>query len=451
MKVVVVGFTHAGIAAVEQVLTTYPEAEITVYERQAKISYLSCATYLHIEGTIPELSDAMYADPADFEKQGVTMALQHDVINIDSNVHTLLVQDLITKQMATTHYDKLIMTTGSITAIPAITGIENPKVLLCKTYDQAHDLCQHTVQQRRIAIIGGSYVGVELAEAYINSGHQVLLLQQTAHLLNKYVEPLIADQVADVLVEKGVQVVTNAQVTAFADTADDQLLVTTKQGDFVVDMAAMSAGMVPQTDLLEGQIAMAANGAILTDDYMQTSDPDILAAGDAAASHFNPTKSNVYAPLASQAVRQGALAGMNVGERRLRSIGTQISTGMMVFGHTVVGTGLTLASAQAAQRHVAHVVYTGAYRPEFMLDAVPVTVELIYDRNNRQVLGAQLMSEHDVSQAANTVSAFMQNGGTIDQLAFLDMLFSPNFNQPFNYLNLAAQLAVKQENGYLRT
>ena len=303
MKVVVVGFTHAGIAAVEQVLSAYPQAEITVYERQAKISYLSCATYLHIEGTIPELSDAMYADPADFEKQGVTMALQHDVINIDSSAHTLLVQDLITKQMTTTRYDKLIMATGSITAIPAITGIENPKVLLCKTYDQAHDLCQHTAKQRRIAIIGGSYVGVELAEAYINSGHQVLLLQQTFHLLNKYVEPLIADQVAAVLVKKGVQVVTNAQVTAFADTADDRLLVTTKQGDFVVDMAAMSAGMVPQTDLLEGQIAMAENGAILTDDYMQTSDPDILAAGDAAASHFNPTKSDVYAPLASQAVR----------------------------------------------------------------------------------------------------------------------------------------------------
>jgi len=97
------------------------------------------------------------------------------------------------------------------------------------------------------------------------------------------------------------------------------------------------------------------------------------------------------------------------------------------------------------------VVYEGPYRPTFMPDDFKVTVILVYDKNSRKILGAQLMSQHDVSQSANTVSGLIQNGGTIDQLAFLDMLFSPNFNNPFDYLNLAAQKAVKQENGYLRS
>ena len=168
-------------------------------------------------------------------------------------------------------------------------------------------------------------------------------------------------------------------------------------------------------------------------------------------SHYNPIKTVTYAPLVSHAIRQGALAGINVFERRLRTIGTQVTTGMLVFNHTVACTGLTLSRTREAKINAASVTYTGPYRPDFMPDAYPITVILIYDRNTRKVLGTQLMCEHDVSQAANTVSGVMQNGGTIDQLAMLDMLFSPNFNEPFNYLNLAAQKAVDQENGYLRT
>jgi len=195
MKVVIVGCTHAGIAAIQQVLNYYPEAEFTVYERHDNISYLSCATYLHIEGTVNNLSDAFYAEPAKFVEQGVDMKLNHDVIRIDGRARTILVQDLMTKEMAEQSFDKLIMATGSITAIPSITGIENPNVMLCKTYDQAHDLCAVNDDRNRIAIIGGGYVGVELVEGYVNSGHEVILIQRHDHLLNNYVEPRLSADV----------------------------------------------------------------------------------------------------------------------------------------------------------------------------------------------------------------------------------------------------------------
>lgn len=451
MKVVVIGCTHAGIAAIKQILKYYPETEITVYERQSSISYLSCATYLRIEGTVQTLSDALYAEPEDFVKQGVDMEMNHDVIRVDKHGHSLLIQDLTTKKMEKATYDKLIVATGSTTAIPTISGIENPKVLLCKTYEQAHDLCEHTINKNKIAVIGGGYVGVELAEGYAKSGHEVWLIQQAAYLLNKYVEPSIAQAVEKELTDHGVHVVTCTQVQAFSDADDGGLMVTTDTNNYHVDMAAISAGIIPQTDLLQEQVDTAKNGAIITDEYMQTSDPDILAAGDAAIVHFNPTSSNTYSPLASHAVRQGMLAGINVFERRLRSIGTQSTTGMQVFGQTVASTGLTVEDAKTALLNVASVMYEGPYRPDFMPDAYPVKVVLIYDKNNRKILGAQLMSKHDVSQSANTISALIQNNGTIDQLAFLDMLFSPNFNNPFDYLNLAGQKAVDQENGYLRT
>lgn len=451
MKVVVIGCTHAGIAAVKQILTYYPDAEITVFERQNQISYLACATYLHIEGTVEALTDARYAEPADFIKQGVQLRTNHDVIRINAATHCLLVQNLLTKKISRTGYDKLIIATGSVTAIPAISGVENPKVLLCKTYDEAHDLCAYAADQQSVAIVGGGYVGVELAAGYATAGYQVMLIQKPAYLLNSYVEPEISAKIAQILTDKGVKVLTNTVVTSFQDAPDNQLLITTYDDSYHVDMAAISAGMIPQTDLLAGQVKMAKNGAILVDDYQQTSDPDIFAAGDAAMSHDNPKTTTTYAPLVANAVRQGTVAGINVGDRRLRSLGTQVTTGMQIFSYTMASTGLTLAAAKAANRNVGHVEYTGTYRPAFMPNAHPVTVELLYDRNNRQILGAQLLCEHDVSQAANTISALIQNGGTIDQLALLDMLFSPNFNQPFNYLNLAGQMAVEQEHGYLRS
>jgi len=145
------------------------------------------------------------------------------------------------------------------------------------------------------------------------------------------------------------------------------------------------------------------------------------------------------------------LAGINVFDRKVRSIGTQATMGLQIFDQTVAVTGMTLKDAKAKLFNVGSVIYEGPYRPTFMPDDFKVTVILIYDKNNRKILGAQLISQHDVSQSANTVSGLMQNGGTIDQLAFLDMLFSPNFNNPFDYLNLAAQKAVNQENGYLRS
>jgi len=451
MKVVVVGCTHAGIAAVKQVLKNYPEANITVYERQKNISYLSCATYLHIEGTVRSLADTFYAEPDDFTKQGVQMKIQYDVIAINAQTHTLVAQDLLTKEKVTDTYDKLILATGSITAIPAITGIENPKVLLCKTYDQAHDLCEAADDRHRVAIIGGGYIGVELAEGYARTGHEVTLVQKPAQLLNGYLEPELAQKVTTLLTQNGVRVLTGTQVTRFDNTPAGNLLISTTGEPFEVDMAAVSAGMLPQTDLLAGQVSMTPKGAIITDDYMQTSDPDILAAGDNAVVHYNPTQSLSYSPLVSHAIRQGALAGINTFERRVRTIGTQASTGMLVFNHTIACVGMTMRAAEAAHLNAANVHYEGSYRPDFMPEAYQVTIELIYDRNNRQILGAELISEHDVSQAANTISTLMQNHATIDQLALVDMLFSPNFSQPFNYLNLAGQMAVEQEHGYLRS
>ncbi|GEO63536.1 NADH oxidase [Companilactobacillus nantensis] len=434
----------------KQILKYYPDADITVYERHAEISYLSCGTYLHLGGEVKNLDDVFYANPDEFTKQGVKMRMIHDVISINAKEHSILAQNLKTKELVHDSYDKLIMATGSITAIPAISGIENPKVMLCKTCDQAHELYAAAKTYHTVAIVGAGYAGVELAEGYIKSGHEVVLIERGPHVLKEYMDPEMSKKVEIMLVEHGVKVLTNTTVTQFSDLKNEKVNVKTTSCDCSVDMVAIAPGVIPQSDLLKGQVDLSKNGAIVTDPYMGTSDPDIFAAGDATEVRYNPTLGQAYIPLASHAVRQGTLAGINVLDKRLKSIGTQATTGMLLFGKTIACTGLTHEKAKAANFNTGIAYYHGNYRPDFMPTTAEITIELVYDRNTRKVLGAQMMSDHEVSQSANTISVVIQNGNTIDELAFLDMLFSPNFDEPFNYLNLVAQAAVDQEHGYWR-
>lgn len=448
MKVAIIGCTHAGISAMNECLKYYPDAEITVYERHADISYLSCATYLHIGGAVKDLGDVFYANPEEFTNKGVHMRMQHDVIKIDGQAHTILAQNLKTREFLHDKYDKLIMATGSRTNIPVIPGIENPKVMLCKTCNQAHQLHEASKDSHRIAVLGGGYAGVELAEGFIKSEHEVILFQKNKQLLDEYVDATISDRVKKLLEENHVTVLTNANVTRFSNTDNNQIQVSTKNNDYVVDMVAVSPGVLPQSDLLKGQVNIAKNGAIITNAYMETSDPDIFAAGDVTEIQYNPTLSSKYIPLASHAIRQGTLAGMNLFKRRRKSMGSQATSGMFLFGQTIASTGLTLAAAKEANYDAQDVFFEANYRPDFMPTNTKINIDLVYDRKSRRVLGAQFMSSHEVAQSANTISVIIQNGNTIDDLAYVDMLFSPNFDEPFNYLNLVAQKAIDKEFAY---
>lgn len=445
MKLAIIGCTHAGISAIKQVLKYYPEVEITVYERHDSISYLSCATYLHIGGSVTNLDNTLYADPQEFIALGVDMKMQHDVIEIDAKNHSILAQNLQTKELIHDHYDKLIMASGSRTTLPIITGIENPKVMLCKTLNQAIKLERAAKNHRHIAILGGGYAGVELAEGFAKSGHEVLLLQRNKYLLDEYMDPTMADKVKMLLKDNHIKVVTGADVERFDNTEDGRVKISTANESYVTEMVAICPGVLPQSDLLKGQVKLAKNGAILTNEYMESSDSDIMAAGDVTNIHFNLTDSPMYVPLASHAIRQGNLAGMNLLKHRLKSFGSQATTGMQIFEQIIACTGLTLQKAKDAGFAAQHVFFHSNYRLAFMPTNSEISIELIYDRKTRKVLGAQLMSSHEISQSANTISVIIQNGNTIDELAYVDMLFQPNFDEPFNYLNLAAQKAVDKE------
>jgi len=446
MKVIVVGCTHAGTAAVEQILQDHPETEITVYERDDNISFLSCGIALYLGRKVKHLEDMFYASPKDLEELGATIKMKHDVLKIDTKNKTIMCEDLKTQKIFNDTYDKLIMTTGSAVAVPPIMGISDSRILMCKSYDQARAIQETAKNHKHIAIVGGGYIGVELAESYANTDHEVTLIQSRDHVLNHYIDKEMSDVIVDKLQEHGVHVMLNERVTGFDDDDDnDKVVIETNENDYKADLVIVCTGFVANTELLRGQVDMDRHGALIINDYTQTSDPDIYAAGDACTVRFNPTGEHSYMPLATNAIRQGALAGVNIFGDIKKYMGTQATSAMELFGYTLATTGLTLEHALKHKMNADVVVYHDNYRPAYMPSTEMLTIRLVYDKDSHLILGAQLFSKHEVAQSANTISVCIQNKNTIDDLAFMDMLFQPNFDNPFNYLNLVAQMAVAKE------
>ncbi len=337
----------------------------------------------------------------------------------------------------------MVVTSGSWPVIPPIKGVDNPNVYLCKNWNHAQKLFETAPSKKRITIIGGGYIGAELAEAYSTTGHEVTLLDGADRVMSKYFDEQFTSVVERDFADHGVTLGLDQQVKEIS--GNGPVTIKTTKGTYETDLIVMSVGFRPNTDLFKGELEMTENGALITNDYMQTSNPDIFAAGDSAAVHYNPTHSLSYVPLATNAVRQGILVGKNIVKPTVKYMGTQSSSGLKLYDKTIVSTGMTMAAATQRGMNAHEVIVKDNYRPEFMPSTEPVLMSLVYDPVSRRILGGSLLSTHDVSQSANTLSVCIQNKNTIDDLAMVDMLFQPQFDRPFNYLNILAQAAQAKE------
>lgn len=455
MRILVIGCTHAGTNAVQQILLAHPDTEVTVIERHDDISFLSCGISLYLEGTVKRLEDMFYSSPAELRRMGATVLTRHEVQHVDVQNHSAHIVDLDADEELDFKYDKLIITTGSTIKRPTLVGANNPKVMPCKSYVHAQRLAQATQDGKAhdIAVIGAGYVGTELAESFVRTGHHVTLIESNPQILQNYLDVDNSTKAATLMRDHDIDVRLNDTVKGFSDGDADKLIVQTQTDTISVDLAVLAIGFTPVTTLLQGQVELDKHGAIMVNDYQQSSDPDVYAAGDCAITRSNPTGKTAYVPLASAAVRQGRLAGINVFGNTVPNHGTQGTSAMRLFGTCFATTGLTLQNAfHQGLTDCRSITWRGTWRPGYMPSTDRLTITLVYDRPSRRILGAQLISKHEVAQSANALSIAIQNNNTIDDLANIDMLFQPNYDDPFNYLNLAAQQAVLQEahDGYRR-
>ena len=443
MKVVVIGCTHAGTAAILNLKKINPDTEITVFERNDNISFLSCGIALYVGGVVKDPQGLFYCSPEKLKELNVDTRMKHDVKNVDIQGKKIRVVNLETGIEFNETFDKLIITSGSWPIIPPIEGIDLDNILLCKNFNHSNEIIERAKHSKKVVVVGAGYIGVELVEAFRDNGKEVVLVDAEERILNKYFDKEYTEVAEEAFRHRGIVTATGEKVVRFEGKNGTVTKVVTDKNEYEADMVIMCVGFVPNTSLFKGQLDMLPNGAIKVDEYMRTSDRDVMAAGDCCSVYSNPLRTYRYIPLATNAVRMGTLAALNLFENKYRHPGTQGTSGIKIYENNMAATGITEETARIEGIDVDSILVTENYRPEFMPTYEKVKFKVVFERGSRKILGAQITSKADLTQSINTLSVCIQNGMTVDELAFVDFFFQPHYNKPWNFINLAGLNVLK--------
>ncbi|WP_061312673.1 FAD-dependent oxidoreductase [Clostridium botulinum] len=445
MKIVVIGCTHAGTAAIVNLKERYPESEIIVYERNDNISFLSCGIALSVGGVVTETEKLFYNSPENLASLGIKTNMKHDVLNIDFDNKKIKVENLDTQEVLEDNYDKLVLTLGSWPIVPKFEGGGLENIILCKNYNHAKVIETKCKDAKNVVIIGAGYIGVELAEAFQMKNKNVTLIDAEKRVMAKYLDEEFTDIAEVEFKNHNVNLVLGEKVKCFKGENDKVTHVVTDSGTYEGDLVILCIGFAPSTSLIKGKLETLPNGAIIIDEYMRTSKDDVFAAGDCCVVKYNPTGDTRYIPLATNAVRMGTLVAMNIEKPTLKYMGTQGTSGIKIYEKCIASTGLTEEVAKnTTSFKVESVVVKDNYRPEFMPTFEEASLKLVFDKETRKVLGGQIISNLDLTQFMNTLSVVIQNNMTVEELAMTDFFFQPHFNKPWSLLNIAALEAIKK-------
>lgn len=440
MKVIVIGSNHAGTAATNTILGNYPDAEVVVYDKNSNISFLGCGMALWIGKQI-EGSDGLFYSSADkLTEAGATVHMEAEVTDVDPQAKTIRVR-MKDGQEITDNYDKLIVATGSQPIIPRIPGIDLENVQRVKLFQDAQAVIDKINSQpfERVAVVGAGYIGVELAEAFRRLDKEVDLIDLAPTALSTYYDEPFSDEMVKNLEDNGIHCHFGEKVEEILGENGKVTGIRTDKGEYPTDMAVMCIGFVPNASLLKDKVETFKNGAYVVDLHQQTSDPNIFAIGDCATLWFNAIDEKAYIALATNAVRSGIVAAHNACGTALESIGVQGSNGICIFDLKMVSTGLSLQRAKEMGIDAEVTDFEDTQKPAFIETENPaVKLRIVYRKDNRQVIGAQMSSTWDMSMGIHFFSLAIQEKVTIDRLALTDIFFLPHFNQPYNYITMAA-------------
>lgn len=439
MKTVIIGANHAGIAAANTLLDNYPDQEVVMIDGNTNLSYLGCGSALWIGRQIDSYEHLFYTHAEDFAKKGATIYMNTKATNVDYEEKVISCENLALGTTFRVTYDKLVLATGSVPLSPNIPGRELAGIHFLKLFQdgQAVDAELARAEVQTVAVIGAGYIGVEIAEAAKRRGKKVLLFDAAPTTLASYYDDTFTDMMDQNLTAHGVELHLGELATAYVGTKKVEQIVTTKRR-YDVDLVINAIGFLPNNALGRGCLETLKNGAYLVNKHQQTSEPDVFAVGDCASIYSNALRQNTYIALATNAVRTGIVAGHNIGGTALSGNGVQGSNGISIFGLNMVSTGLSQKAAEKNGMDVLVTDYEDLKRPGFMKENGPVTIRIVYEKTSRRIVGAQLASREDISMGIHLFSLAIEEAVTIDKLKLLDLFFLPHFNQPYNYITMAA-------------
>lgn len=438
MKVVIVGGVAGGASAAARLRRLDESAEIIMFERGEYISFANCGLPYYIGGEITKKSALTLQTPQSFNARfNVDVRVNSEVTSIDSKAKTVTVRSKDRGEY-TESYDKLILSPGAAPIRPPMEGADNARVFTLRNIPDTIKIREYVEEEfpASAVVVGGGYIGVEMAENLKNAGVAVTIVELADHVI----APLDYDMACDVhryLKEKGVGLILKNGVQAIKEEGG-KLKLTLSDGEIETDMVIMAVGVRPDTALAkDAGLELNKRGAIVVNEHMLTSDPDIYAVGDAVEVTDFVTGEKAYIPLAGPANKQGRIAADNICGIPTTYKNTLGSAVLKIFDMTVATTGVNERAAKAAGLDYDKVYTYSNSHASYYPGSTGMSIKTLYEKGTGKILGAQIVGFDGVDKRCDVLATAIRAGMTAKDLTELELCYAPPFGSakdPVNFV-----------------
>lgn len=444
MKTIIIGGVAGGAAAAARLRRLSESAEIILLERGGYISFANCGLPYYIGGEIKEETALTLQTPESFRKRfGIDVRIFHEAISIDPVKKTVCIRDIKSGEEYIEAYDKLILSPGAEPIRPPIPGAEDPRVFTLRSIPDTLKIKAYIEKEKpqSAVVIGGGYIGVEMAENLKKAGLDVAIAELSDHII----APLDFDMAADVhryLKAQGIRLLLGHAAQEIRNGGNASLTVVLDSQALSADLILLSVGVRPETGLAAAcGIECGARGCILVNRRMQTNYPDIYAVGDAVQVQDFVTGAPAFIPLAGPAAKEGRIAADNICGIESEYEGTQGSSILKLFDMTVASTGASERTAAAAGiDYDKTYIYSGSHA-SYYPGASNMSIKVLWDKETKKLIGAQIIGFDGVDKRMDVLAAAIRFGAKVTDLASLELCYAPPYGSAKDPVNMVGFVA----------
>ena len=453
MKVVIIGGVAGGATAAARIRRLDEQAEILVFERSGFVSYANCGLPYYIGGRIGDEQDLTLQTPESFRQRfNVRIHVRHEVTAIHPDKKTVTVKDLTSGTVFTETYDKLLLSPGAVPIKPDFAGVESDRIFTLRTVEDTLKIKAYLTTRRpqSAVVVGGGFIGIEVAENLRACGVGVTLVEAAGQLMAPFDRDMAAFLHAG-LRKNGIGLLLGRMVEGFADT-DGGIDVRLKDaGTLHADMAVLAIGVVPETGLAKAAgLELGIKGSIAVNDRMETSVPDIYAVGDAVQIRNFVTGADTLISLAGPANKQGRIAADNICGGDSRYTGGQGSSIIKVFDMTAAVTGINEKTAASLGIETDKVILSPMSHAGYYPGGRLMTMKVLFEKGSYRLLGAQIVGFDGVDKRIDVLATAIRAGMKAYELVDLDLAYAPPYSSAKDPVNMAGYIAENLRNGVVK-
>ena len=425
VRVIVVGGGAAGMSTASRARKIKPDAEITVFEKSGFVSYAPCGIPYYVEDLVDKPERLQTYTPEFFKKErNIDVHIHSNIENVDPTSKTIAyVQDATSKSL---QWDKLVIACGAEPIKPRIDGIGLANIFTVKFIEDGIRIRDAATRTRNIVIVGGGYIGVEMAEAFAQTGKKVTIVEMLPHVLSN-LDLELSRIIEDEFLKKGVILRLGEKVVEFAGK-DTVGKVVTDKGEYEADLVVVAVGFRPKVDLAKKiGLKLGVTGAIETERTMETNLEDVYACGDCAETTHLITGEKTWIPLGPTANKMGYTAGNNLFGEKLEFPGVLGTAFTKAFDLQIARTGLTEAEARNGGIQTSAVVIKAPTRAHYYPGNDEITLKVVSEKSTGRLLGAQCIGREGTVGRINAFAALLYMKARIKDLFFTDFGYAPPF------------------------